>query len=231
MPSGTDTVPELSRRTPELAEDVAAPPLAPLPRLNPMLTSGLLESKFAVALAYEPYLATAKPNELENWRRFEGQVHLTDTQRRLVAGFARRLNVLVLSGTWCGDCVQQCPMLAAIAAAKPANSPGAPGIDLRFLDRDANPDLADRVRICSGLRVPTAIFINEDFDFLSLMGDRTLSRYRAMAAKRLGAACPLPGAQVPTDEIAATLQDWLWEFERIQLMLRLSPKLRARYGD
>jgi Cu/Ag efflux pump CusA len=55
-------------------------------------------------------------------------------------------------------------------------------------------------------------FVNEDFEFLSLLGDRTLSRYRAIAARALGASCPLPGARVADDELAATLQDWLDEF-------------------
>jgi hypothetical protein len=85
--------------------------------------------------------------------------------------------------------------------------------------------------ICGGRRVPTVLFLNEDFEFVSILGDRSLTRYRAMAAKQLGASCPLPGAPVPADEIAATRQDWLNEFERVQLVLRLSPKLRERYND
>jgi len=75
------------------------------------------------------------------------------------------------------------------------------------------------------------VFMNEDFEFVGLAGDRTLSRYRALAARMLGASCPLPGAPVPEDEIAATLQDWVEEFERAQLLLRLSGKLRQRHGD
>jgi hypothetical protein len=31
--------------------------------------------------------------------------------------------------------------------------------------------------------------------------------------------------------MAATLQDWVDEVERIQLMLRVSPRLRQKYGD
>jgi hypothetical protein len=48
---------------------------------------------------------------------------------------------------------------------------------------------------------------------------------------KLGPACPLPGAPLPDDELAATLQDWLNEFERIELLLRLSPRLRRKHGD
>ena len=47
----------------------------------------------------------------------------------------------------------------------------------------------------------------------------------------MGAACQLPGAEVAGDELAATLQDWLDEFERVQLLLRGSPRLRQKHGD
>lgn len=190
-----------------------------------MLSNDLLKSTFAAALAYDAYVATGKPHEVENWNAFRQRVHLTSAQAALLASFSRRVNVLVVSGVWCGDCVQQCPMLDAIAKANPKT------IDLRFVDRDQHADLAAHVRICGGNRVPVAIFLNEDFDFLALAGDRTLTRYRALAERQLGAACPLPGAPVPPDEIAGTLQDWVDEFERVQLMLRLSGKLRQRYGD
>jgi len=33
------------------------------------------------------------------------------------------------------------------------------------------------------------------------------------------------------DELNATLQDWLNEFERVQLLLRLSTRLRQIHGD
>lgn len=198
-----------------------------------MLTPDFYSAKFRDALPYDQYVATGKPNEQGNWNAFHPRVKLTDAHRSLIAGFQRRINVLVISGTWCGDCVQQCPMLDHVARAHPASrsDPDAAGIDLRFLDRDKNLDLAEPLMICGGLRVPTAIFLNEEFDFIAILGDRTLSRYRSLAAKYLGASCPLPGAPVPPDEVAATLQDWVDEFERVALLLRLSPKLRGKHGD
>jgi hypothetical protein len=73
--------------------------------------------------------------------------------------------------------------------------------------------------------------MNEDFEFVGSAGDKSLSRLRALAAKTLGAACPIPGAAIGTDELAAGLQDWLNDFERVHLLLRLSPKLRQRHAD
>lgn len=190
-----------------------------------MLKPEFLAAKFAAGLTYDGHVASGKPAQQENWAAAAGRVRLTEEQRRLVAGFTRRINVLCLSGTWCGDCVAQCPMLRRIEEADPA------AVVLRFLDRDEHIDLSEQVRICGGLRVPTVLFLNEEFEFVSLLGDRTLARYRAIAARQLGPSCPLPGAPVPPEEVAATLQDWVDEFERVHLLVRLSPKLRQKHGD
>lgn len=190
-----------------------------------MLTPDTLRTTFAAGLAYAEYVATGTPQHQANWRAFEPRVALTQQQRTLLASFTRPMPVLVTSGTWCGDCVAQVPMLAAIERANPAV------IRLRIVDRDEHAELARQIQICGGLRVPTVLFMNEVFDFVGLLGDRSLNRYRALAAKQLGGACPLPGAPLPADEVAATLQDWVDEFERVQLLLRLSPKLRQLHGD
>jgi len=189
-----------------------------------MIDSALLEAKFASALPYGEYVATGKPDHQTAWNDIYERTSLTDAQRKLIEGFERDLRVLVVSGTWCGDCVQQCPLVARIAEASPR-------IDLRFVDRDEHMDLAQRLTINEGVRVPVALFISEEWDFVSAFGDRSLTRYRALAAKKLGASCPLPGAPIPDDELAGTQQDWLDEFERVQLLLRLSPKLRDKHGD
>lgn len=190
-----------------------------------MLTEDFLQSKFDDGLPYPEYVASGRGEQQEQWNRVYNQVKLTEAQRSLIASFTRRMNVLVTSGMWCGDCSAQCPMLARIAEAN------ARAVHLRFLDRDEHADLAERIKINQGLRVPTVLFLAEDFAFCGLVGDRTLTRYRAVAARQLGAACPLPGAPVPQEEVDATLQDWVNEFERAHLILRLSPRLRQKHGD
>ncbi len=190
-----------------------------------MFDPDFLRRQFQAAKTYAGHVATGTEPQQAAWRDVYERARLTDAQRRLVEGFVREMHVLVLSGVWCGDCAQQCPLIARIAEANTDK------IHLRFADRDELSELSDRVQICGGKRVPVAIFAAEDFAFCSLLGDRTLSRYRALAARQLGPACPLPGAPVPDDELAATLTDWLAEFERVQLMLRTSPRLRRIHGD
>lgn len=190
-----------------------------------MLSTDLLRSKFDAGLPYAEYVATGSPANQRAWADFAKGVELTERHTATIGGFVRTLNVIVSSGTWCGDCVQQVPMVDAIAQAAGGR------IEARYLDRDKHADLAELVKVCGGLRVPMVLILNEEFDLLALEGDRTLARYRAMAAKQLGASCPLPGAPVPAEEVAATLADWVDAFERAHLMARLSTKLRQKHGD
>lgn len=189
------------------------------------MDANYLKEKHAAGLSYSDYLATGKPEQQANWTRIYDQVQLTDAQRTLIRSFTRRIKIIGLSGIWCGDCVQQGPLIQRIAEAN------TDAIDLRWIDRDEHIDLQKKVAINAGHRVPVLVFCAEDYEFVSWFGDRTLTRYRAMAAKQLGGACPLPGAPVPSEELAATMQDWLDEFERVHLLLRLSARLRQKHGD
>ena len=177
----------------------------------------------AAGVAWTEYLS-AERARTAGWTAHIEAARTTEAQKALLGSFTRRMNVLVLTGAWCGDCAAQCPMLAAIGAACPV-------ADVRFLEQASHVQLAERLRINGGTRVPTVVWCAEDFEFCSMLGDRTLARYRAMAARLLGASCPLPSARPDPDEAAHTMQGWVDEFERVQLMLRLSPRLRQVHGD
>jgi hypothetical protein len=64
-----------------------------------------------------------------------------------------------------------------------------------------------------------------------IYGDRTLSAYRASAASQLGGTCQTGIVPPAADALAAVTGDWLREFERVQLILRLSGRLRQLHGD
>ena len=185
----------------------------------------MLSAKFAAALDYGGYVHSGTDEQDRRWRQAYDAASLTAAQARLVQGFVRRMHVLVVSGIWCGDCVQQVPLLQRIAEAN------ADRVVLRVIDRDQHKDLSAQLRINGGDRVPVALFLSEDFEWCGTYGERTLSRYRAIAQRQLGAACETGLVPPPADEVAATLQDWLDEVERVQLMLRLSPRLRQRHAD
>jgi hypothetical protein len=66
---------------------------------------------------------------------------------------------------------------------------------------------------------------------VSRYGERTLSTYRRMASEQLGPACPT-GLVPPTAEaLSQVISEWLAEFERTHLLLRLSARLRAKHQD
>lgn len=181
--------------------------------------------QFAEGLPYTAYLERyGTAQHRQRWQAVYDQIHLTDSQRQLLAGFSREMHLLCLAGTWCGDCVRAGPILEHIAAA-------APRALLRFLDRDDHKDLAAQLAINEGLRVPVVVFLSEDDSECARYGERTLATYRKMAAESLGPACPTGVVAPGEDYLAILTQEWLAEIERVQLMLRLSPRLRAKHQD
>lgn len=160
----------------------------------------------------------------QRWQAVYDRIRLDEGQKALLGGFERQMHLFCLAGTWCGDCVTQGPVLQRMAEA-------APLVDLRFADRDEEPALQDALALNAGRRIPMVLFLSEDFQEGGRYGDRTLAVYRRMAHERLGAACPTGILPPGPDHLAEVTADWLREIERVQLMLRLSPRLRALHGD
>jgi hypothetical protein len=180
---------------------------------------------FAEGLSYDEFLKRHGTAEHQaRWKGVYDKVALTGEQRELLAGFVREMHVLCITGAWCGDCVNQCPIFQRIAE---QNS----RITLRFVDRDAQPAAQDAVVLNMGKRVPVVVFLSEDDTECGRYGDRTLATYRQMAADRLGPACPTGIVPPGPALLGAVTAEWVGQFERIQLMLRLSKRLREKHGD
>lgn len=190
-----------------------------------MQTAMTWEDRYKAALPYRGFLDRYGTDaHRERWQSAYDRIELNPAQGKLLGGFQRQMHLLCLAGTWCGDCVRDGPILQRIAGASPR-------IGLRFLDRDEHSDLAQTLALNEGLRIPMVIFLSEDFFECGRYGERTLATYRKMAADRLGPNSPA-GIMPPGEEYLQTVtQEWLDEIERVQLLLRLSPRLRARYGD
>lgn len=188
------------------------------------LNGDFYRAKFDNAQDYETYLATGDQRYRERWQGIYDKVKLQKPQQELLASFKRKMLVLCLSGIWCGDCVTQGPVLRRIQEATSV-------IDLRFLDRDANPDIRDMLRINGAMKVPVVLFLSEDYFECARFGDRTLSTYRRIAKTTLGPSCATGIVPPADEELNVLVSEWVDEFERIQLILRLSPMLRQRYGE
>lgn len=180
---------------------------------------------FSLGLGYDEFLEKhGTPEHRRRWGDAHAAVTFTSEQQELLKGFKRRMPVACLAGAWCGDCVYQCPILRHVERVNPL-------VEVRFFDRDAHPELASDLKVCGGSRVPVVVFLSEDLQEIGRYGDRTLSRYRQMMAQMFGPSCS-SGLVLPQGEdLAAIVQDWLGEFERLQAMLRISPRLRQIHGD
>ncbi len=180
---------------------------------------------FAEGLNYTDFLAKhATPDQQKRWQAVYDSVALAGDHRELLAGFVREMHVLCITGAWCGDCVNQCPILARISE---QNSK----IAVRFVDRDVHAAAQDAAMMNAGRRVPAVIFLSEDDYECGRYGDRTLAAYRQMAADRLGPACPTGIVPPGPALLSAATAEWVGQFERVQLMLRLSKRLREKHGD
>ncbi len=192
-----------------------------------LLNADILERKFGQGTVYGDFVASGEPEgHRPRWDERYAQLSLDDSQAALVAGFSRVMNVLCLTGTWCGDCALQGSAMVRIAEA----NPGA--IHLRYLPRhEQHADLITKAAINGGFRVPVTWFMSEDFEPVAVFGDRTLSRYRSIALKQLGAEGATVLAPPPSDPVREVLREVLDLFERSQLLLRLSARLREKHGD
>ncbi len=186
----------------------------------------ILTEKFQLGVSYEDFVASGAPEGHDGkWHQRYEQLELEPEQKEMIESWVREMNVLCLTGTWCGDCSLQGAAMARIAEANDR-------INLRFIPRsEEHGDLITQSTINAGYRVPVSWFMAEDFEIVSWFGDRTLSRYRSMAEKQLGPGKKGCNSPKPGDPVREVLREVLEEFERVQLLLRLSARFREKYND
>ncbi len=100
---------------------------------------------------------------------------------------------------------------------------------VKVIARAASEELQDELRILGALRVPVVVFLSEDFFEVGREGDRTLSVYRAKAAREVGREFDA-GILTPK-AISSEFDEWVDIFEKAMIMLRLAPFYRKRYND
>jgi hypothetical protein len=188
------------------------------------IRSSFWRSCFDKALEYDDYLAQS-PAHAKRWHDSAAKLPaLTDDQRQRLSGHHRSLNVLLVSGIWCGDCVRQGPMIRHITEACDD------AVQFRAIDRETDTKLRDEIRIMGAARVPVIVFLTEDFFEVGRFGDRMLVTYRKMASRDYqDDRWTFPSS--PEEELASELGEWVDIFERCLLMARLSPLLRRRHSD
>lgn len=182
------------------------------------------KAKWEAGLSYDDFLAAhASEQDARRWRAVYESTKLTDAQTELISSFIRRMPILCMAGAWCGDCVEQCPILRRI---EEANSL----IEVRYIDRDVDEELSQGLTICGAARVPQAVILSEDFTFIARSSDKPLSKYRQLA-NSVGVACSTGIVDPNDDAFVQSVAEWVDLIERSQLTLRLSGRLRKLHGD
>jgi len=178
-------------------------------------------SFFQDASPYDSFLKTfGSEGDRTRWDRAKSEVKLTEDQLQLVKQFKRHTNLLILAGAWCSDCSTQCAVLQRLSEASNL-------LQIRYLDRDAHPTAQQQLQVNGGNRVPVVLFYSEDGFEVARYGDRVLATYRL-----LGAGANPHDLNLENAEYAqAVTADWLREIERVQWILRLSPRLRRLHQD
>ena len=176
-----------------------------------------------MAIPYDEFVET-DPEKGKRWKDIAERLPpLSDEQLHRLQDYNRIVNVLMYGGVWCMDCARQGPIIRQIADVC-GNS-----VNLRIIDRDASEELKDELRILGATRVPIVVFLSEDFWEVGRFGDRTLTVYRAKAARDIGRGAD-SGIMTPK-ALQAQVDEWSDLFERVLIMLRLAPPLRRRYND
>jgi hypothetical protein len=186
--------------------------------------SSFWRKHFELGKDYNTYLQEGDPSHVSRWLdSMERIPDLEDDDKKRIQGYNRKMNVLVYSGIWCGDCVRQVPLIKKISDV------AGELVQVRIVEREMSPELMEELRLVGAYRVPITIFLSENFWEIGRSGDRTLSVYRAKAAREVGYEY-VKGILTHRAR-KSEMTEWIDMFERMFLMLRLSPPLRKKYRD
>jgi hypothetical protein len=116
------------------------------------------------ALSYEAFVASCKAEHCGLWQGVYKLARVPDWARTAVPDGVRR-NLLVIVEDWCGDASNTVPIVAKLVDA-------VPGLELRVLLRDQNPEVMDRYLTSGSRSIPIVIALDETFQELGHWGPR-----------------------------------------------------------
>jgi hypothetical protein len=142
------------------------------------------------ALTYQAFLAASTKHK-GLWEGIYGIARLPAwATSALPPGVRRKL--LVLAEDWCGDASSTIPVVAKLADQ-------VPGLELRVLCRDANPEVMDQYLTHGSRSIPIVIALDEEFRELGHWGPRPRELQGWVMEKR---------ATVPKSELYPQVRQW-----------------------
>lgn len=116
------------------------------------------------ALTFDAFVATCKAQHCGLWQGIYDLARVPDWALAAIpSGVQRKL--LVIAEDWCGDASNTVPVIAKFVDS-------APGLELRVIPRDANPDLMDQYLTNGSRSIPIVVALDEQFQEIGHWGPR-----------------------------------------------------------
>jgi hypothetical protein len=161
-------------------------------------------------MTYDAYKAQMTRNQ-ERFAANERQVQLSPDDLAPFKGLPRPLDVLVLAEDWCGDVIDNLPILGRLAAESGK-------LNLRIFLREQNPDLMDQYLNQGHFRsIPVFVFFDDQFNEIGRFIERPASVTARRAELRRAVHAEHPELGSPDTPIAQMPED-----ARVQLMAAMA---------
>ncbi len=136
-------------------------------------------------------MASCKAEQCGLWQGVYNLARVPDWALNAVpSGAARKL--LVIAEDWCGDASNTVPVVAKLVDA-------VPGLELRVILRDANPEVMDRYLTNGSRSIPVVIALDENYRELGHWGPRPTELQAWVMANR---------ATMPKTELYPKVRKW-----------------------
>lgn len=129
-----------------------------------------MKQRYLAARTFLDFVTSTEANH-ELWAAMTARARVPDELLARATAIPGTWHLLVLVEDWCGDAVNTVPVVARLAEM-------VPGLDLRVLGRDANPDLMD-AHLTNGSRsIPVVMVLDEAFEERGWWGPRPVELQR-----------------------------------------------------
>lgn len=143
------------------------------------------------ALTFDAFVAACKAEHCGLWQGIYKLARIPEWALAAVpAGEHRKF--LVIAEDWCGDASNTVPIIARLADL-------SPGLELRVILRDANPDVMDQYLTNGARSIPIVIALDEQFNEIGHWGPRPTELQAWVMANR---------ATTPKTELYPKVRQW-----------------------
>jgi hypothetical protein len=143
------------------------------------------------ALTYESFVDSCRAQYCDLWKGVYNLARIPEWASAVVpAGTVRKL--LVIAEDWCGDATNTVPVVAKFADS-------VPGIELRVILRDQNPEVMDQYLTNGSRSIPIVIVLDDSYHELGHWGPRPTELQAWVMANR---------GTVPKSELYPQVRKW-----------------------